>query len=398
MDVRVARRPPGRRRRRRRPDEGDRRSCSRTRQARSSQYGEARVVGVHPRDVAPARRVEAAVEGAGETEPLVVADTRSRDRRARRASPACRPSSRRRRRSARGRRRSGGGCSAAPCGRTARRRDGDEHGDERRGRHGRPVAYGACRGSLRRSTSSSRRWAASRSSASARLARGADAPRRSGSSSSTRTRTTACARRWPRGGGLEIVLLTSTAGALARAQRCARGARGRRRRVPRRRLRLPARTARAGRGAASPPTRRSTAHRPHAARRRPLLGVVEATDASVADRDNVWNRAMSFTIFLRARVVERVGRFDERLGLGSGTPWHSGEEIDYLIRALAAGRGSSTTRRSSSSTTSRGRPRPGSARRRERRLPPAQARLPAARSRAHARPAGGRRRLVARAR
>jgi glycosyltransferase involved in cell wall biosynthesis len=54
-------------------------------------------------------------------------------------------------------------------------------------------------------------------------------------------------------------------------------------------------------------------------------------------RDNLWNRAISFTIFLRRPVSERVGPFDEQLGLGSGRPWSSGEEIDYLVRAVAAG-------------------------------------------------------------
>ncbi len=53
--------------------------------------------------------------------------------------------------------------------------------------------------------------------------------------------------------------------------------------------------------------------------------------------DNLWNRAISFTIFLRRAVVERVGTFDERLGLGSNEPWSSGEEIDYLIRAVRSG-------------------------------------------------------------
>ncbi len=32
-----------------------------------------------------------------------------------------------------------------------------------------------------------------------------------------------------------------------------------------------------------------------------------------------------------------MGAFDERLGLGSGEPWASGEEIDYLIRAVRSG-------------------------------------------------------------
>jgi GT2 family glycosyltransferase len=61
------------------------------------------------------------------------------------------------------------------------------------------------------------------------------------------------------------------------------------------------------------------------------------TDPAFLTRENLWNRAISFTIFLRREIVSRVGRFDEELGLGSGTPWHSGEEIDYLLRALAAG-------------------------------------------------------------
>jgi glycosyltransferase involved in cell wall biosynthesis len=54
---------------------------------------------------------------------------------------------------------------------------------------------------------------------------------------------------------------------------------------------------------------------------------------AVLTRDNLWNRAISFTIFLRREVIERVGPFDERLGL----PASSGEEIDYLVRALDAG-------------------------------------------------------------
>jgi glycosyltransferase involved in cell wall biosynthesis len=54
-------------------------------------------------------------------------------------------------------------------------------------------------------------------------------------------------------------------------------------------------------------------------------------------RDNLWNRAISYTIFLRARIVERVGHFDETLGLGSNGRRGSGEEIEYLVRALDGG-------------------------------------------------------------
>jgi GT2 family glycosyltransferase len=60
-------------------------------------------------------------------------------------------------------------------------------------------------------------------------------------------------------------------------------------------------------------------------------------DAVFLTADNLWNRANAATMFLRRGLVERVGGFDERLGLGSGEPWSSGEETDYLIRAIAAG-------------------------------------------------------------
>jgi GT2 family glycosyltransferase len=58
-----------------------------------------------------------------------------------------------------------------------------------------------------------------------------------------------------------------------------------------------------------------------------------AQDPAVLSRDNLWNRAISYALFLRREVVEGVGGFDERLGL----PSSSGEEIDYLVRALDIG-------------------------------------------------------------
>jgi GT2 family glycosyltransferase len=60
-------------------------------------------------------------------------------------------------------------------------------------------------------------------------------------------------------------------------------------------------------------------------------------EAAVLSPDNLWNRAVSFAIFLRRRVVADVGTFDEQLGLGAPTPWFSGEEVDYLVRAVLAG-------------------------------------------------------------
>jgi glycosyltransferase involved in cell wall biosynthesis len=60
-------------------------------------------------------------------------------------------------------------------------------------------------------------------------------------------------------------------------------------------------------------------------------------DPAVLTPDNLWNRAISYAIFLRRVLVERLGSFDERLGLGAGTAWSSGEEIDYLVRAVKLG-------------------------------------------------------------
>ena len=51
---------------------------------------------------------------------------------------------------------------------------------------------------------------------------------------------------------------------------------------------------------------------------------------------NVWRRAITFSIFLRRPLVEDL-RFDESLGVGSGSPWGAGEETDYLLRAIAQG-------------------------------------------------------------
>jgi glycosyltransferase involved in cell wall biosynthesis len=62
-----------------------------------------------------------------------------------------------------------------------------------------------------------------------------------------------------------------------------------------------------------------------------------AHDRAVLTRENLWNRAISFTIFLRTRLVAEIGDFDERLGLGSDGPSASGEETEYLVRALDRG-------------------------------------------------------------
>jgi glycosyltransferase involved in cell wall biosynthesis len=55
------------------------------------------------------------------------------------------------------------------------------------------------------------------------------------------------------------------------------------------------------------------------------------------DMKNVWQRGISYTIFLRSVVCAVVGAFDEELGVGARTDFGSGEESDYLIRAAKLG-------------------------------------------------------------
>lgn len=59
--------------------------------------------------------------------------------------------------------------------------------------------------------------------------------------------------------------------------------------------------------------------------------------SQILNRYTVWRGAISFTIFLRRRLVDRIGGFNEDLGVGSGTPWGAGEETDYLLRGLNLG-------------------------------------------------------------
>jgi glycosyltransferase involved in cell wall biosynthesis len=60
-------------------------------------------------------------------------------------------------------------------------------------------------------------------------------------------------------------------------------------------------------------------------------------DPALLTDDNLWNRVNAGAIFLRRALVAEVGSFDEELGLGSRAPWSSGEEVDYLVRAVRAG-------------------------------------------------------------
>ncbi|MBW8830217.1 MAG: glycosyltransferase family 2 protein [Burkholderiales bacterium] len=59
---------------------------------------------------------------------------------------------------------------------------------------------------------------------------------------------------------------------------------------------------------------------------------------AIVDIYRVWSQAISYTIFLKRTVCDAVaGGFDETLGVGANTLFGSGEETDYLIRAIRGG-------------------------------------------------------------
>jgi glycosyltransferase involved in cell wall biosynthesis len=62
-----------------------------------------------------------------------------------------------------------------------------------------------------------------------------------------------------------------------------------------------------------------------------------ATEAQYVNRRNVFNCATSVTIFLRTSAVRAAGDFNADLGVGAGSRWGSGEETDFLVRALDTG-------------------------------------------------------------
>lgn len=54
-------------------------------------------------------------------------------------------------------------------------------------------------------------------------------------------------------------------------------------------------------------------------------------------KSNVFTRINSTTLFVRWNDQTRSLRFDETLGLGSGTPWQSGEDTDFPLQLLRYG-------------------------------------------------------------
>lgn len=52
---------------------------------------------------------------------------------------------------------------------------------------------------------------------------------------------------------------------------------------------------------------------------------------------NLWKRVAAASLFVRRRLVDVTGGFDEALGPGAGTPWQAAEDLDYVARAIRAG-------------------------------------------------------------
>ncbi len=54
-------------------------------------------------------------------------------------------------------------------------------------------------------------------------------------------------------------------------------------------------------------------------------------------KQNVWSRAVSVGMFLKTDATLQAGGFDERIGLGSNSPYLSGEETDLLLTLVGQG-------------------------------------------------------------
>lgn len=54
-------------------------------------------------------------------------------------------------------------------------------------------------------------------------------------------------------------------------------------------------------------------------------------------RRNVWTTQIEWLAVFRRDLVERLGGYDEAIGVGASTPWQSAEAQDLMLRALKAG-------------------------------------------------------------
>ncbi|MFV0281971.1 MAG: glycosyltransferase family 2 protein [Rhodoblastus sp.] len=66
------------------------------------------------------------------------------------------------------------------------------------------------------------------------------------------------------------------------------------------------------------------------------LGLFLDADAAIA-KSNLWLIGNSNSLFIRTALAQAIDGFDETLGVGTAGPFKSGEETDFLLRALATG-------------------------------------------------------------
>ena len=52
---------------------------------------------------------------------------------------------------------------------------------------------------------------------------------------------------------------------------------------------------------------------------------------------SLFSDAPSITLFFSSNAIQLTGKFDQSLGAGAGTPWGSGEDTDYVLRAYLRG-------------------------------------------------------------
>jgi glycosyltransferase involved in cell wall biosynthesis len=58
---------------------------------------------------------------------------------------------------------------------------------------------------------------------------------------------------------------------------------------------------------------------------------------AVIDKANVWTTQIEWVVMFRRYVLEKVGGYDENVGVGAFSAWQSGEGQDIMLRALAEG-------------------------------------------------------------
>jgi GT2 family glycosyltransferase len=68
-----------------------------------------------------------------------------------------------------------------------------------------------------------------------------------------------------------------------------------------------------------------------------LSGPNSPATSRACTRTNVWRCAVSTALFMRRSVTTRIGGFNEGIGVGASSAYQSGEETDYVLRALAGG-------------------------------------------------------------